>query len=275
MIRLLLFIIVISFSVTTFAQKEVRKNIRKGNAAYKEQLYSKAEEAYTKAIAESEIDTDALYNLANTYYKEGKWDDALKTYESVIKIEKDEERRSHSFSNMGNTYLKKESDNKNNQMNQEPQGKQGQQEDFLQKAIESYKNALRNNPNDEETRNNLAIAQKLVKDNEDNDGDGEGDNDQDNDDQNQDEDQNQDQNNDNQDNNNQDEKQDQDQGQNDNQDQNQDQNNESQGISQENMQQILDAIEQDEKETQEKVNQIKADERKDKNARNKELDKDW
>lgn len=41
------------------------------------------------------------------------------------------------------------------------------------------------------------------------------------------------------------------------------------------MQQILEAIEQDERETQERVNQLKAEERKKKNERNRQQDKDW
>jgi tetratricopeptide (TPR) repeat protein len=104
-------------------------------------------------------------------------------------------------------------------------------------SIESYKDALRLRPNDMETKSNLAYAQKMLKNQQDN----------------QDQDQNQDQNqDDNQDN--------QDQNQNQNQDQNQDKKEQEAPpkITPQTARQMLEAMQQKERETQEKVNKEKA-----------------
>lgn len=293
--KYILFISLIMISSSILAQKQVRKHIREGNSAYEENRYSAAEEAYNEAIKASQTyseskdretdknkinDKDALYNLGNAYYKQNKLDETFDTYKNYLKQETDSLKRSAAFNNLGNTYLKKESDEKNSSSGMMPQ-KQGKEEKPLDEAIKAYKDALRLNPNDEEARTNLAIAKRLVPEN---DGGGEGDGDQNQDQQNQDQnqDQNKDQNKDDKDQNKDDKDKDKDQNKDKDKDQNkgqdqgnkQDQNQE-QGISKENMERILQAIEQDEKETQERVNQIKAQERKDKMQKNKELDKDW
>lgn len=259
-----------------FAQKTVRRAIKNGNSAYNEQRYSAAEAAYADALEENEASKEASFNLANSYYKQDRYDEALKEYDHYLKLEQEDlNAMSSAWSNIGNTYLKKKANEKAEaaamqqaaQSGQpgQPQAKQ-QQQDNLQLSMAAYKNALRLNPKDDETRENLAIVQKVIQDQEkDEDGGGGGGSD--------DKDQNQDQ--DKQDQDNKDDKQDQkedkqDQGKPDKQDQQQDGQ-----MSQENIQQILDAIEQDERDTQNKVNQIKANERKKQSERNRLQDKDW
>lgn len=251
------------------AQKEVRKAIRSGNKAYNEQLYGTAEAEYNKAIKENAGSKKASYNLANTNYKQKKWDDALKEYQHYLTLENENpEKMSSAWSNMGNTFLKKKANEKAQgaaaQMMQG--GQQGApqqaapQADNLKLSMEAYKNALRLNPTDDETRYNLAVVQKMLKDREE-----------------QEQDQNQDK---------QDQKQDQkDQKQDPKEDPKKDPNKDpkqdqqdkqdQQQMSQDNMQQILQAIEQDEKETQERVKQTKAQERKKQQEQNRKQNKDW
>lgn len=267
----LIFLLFCSCSI--FAQKEVRKNIRKGNSAYEDKRYTAAEESYQKALELNEADKDAIFNLANTYYRQQRWDDALKAYDDYVKLEDNNQRKSEAWSNIGNTFLKKKSVEKGQQqaMPNQQAGSQKKETDNLKQAIEAYKNALRLNANDDETRQNLAIAQKLVDEG----GDGGGGDD--NQDQNQDDNKDKNKDQDKKDQDKDKEQQDQDQQ---NKDQNkddkkQDQEQQDNKISKENIQQILEAIEQDEKETQERVNKIKADSRKDKNRQNREQDKDW
>lgn len=250
------------------AQKEVRKAIRSGNSAYNEQRYGAAEAEYNKALDGNAGSKEASFNLANTYYRQQKWDDAVKEYQHYLTLEnEDPDKMSAAWSNMGNTFLKKKANEKGQgQQAPVPQGQQPeqpkQQADNLKLSMEAYKNALRLNPKDDETRYNLAVVQKMIQDRQNEDGGGG-------------QDKNKDQN--------KDQKQDQKDQQNQNQDQNQnkdqkqdqkDQQNQNQ-MSQENMQQILQAIEQDEKNTQERVNQAKAQERKQKNENNRKQNKDW
>lgn len=248
-------------TISVSAQKSVRKAIRKGNGAFKEQRYSAAEADYAKALEQDASSKQASFNLANTFYKQQRWDEALKEHEHYLTLEnEDPKKMADAWSNMGNTYLKKKANEKHQGQQGMPQQgaapqQQAKQADNLKASMEAYKNALRLNPTDNETRENLAIVQKMIKDQE---GDGGGDDDKD---------QNQDQ--DKKDDKKEDQKQDPKDDKKD--DKKQDENQ----MSQDNIQQILEAIEQDERETQERVNQAKADERKRKSDRNRQQDKDW
>ena len=113
-------------------------------------------------------------------------------------------------------------------------------------CIEAYKESLRNNPKDDETRYNLALAQKLLKDQQEN--------------------QNQDQKQNPQDDKNNQNKDQQEQNENNQQNQNQQQNKAE--MSKENAQQLLNAVMQDEKNVQDKV-------KKRLQIQGKKLDKDW
>lgn len=273
MMKKYIFIILFVFiAMNISAQKEVRKAVRSGNKAYNEQLYATAETEYNKAIKENASSKEASYNLANTYYKQQKWDEALKEYQHYLTLEnQDPAKMSAAWSNMGNTFLKKKANEKAQgaaaQMMQSPGGQQaaapqqgGQQADNLKMSMEAYKNALRLNPTDNDTRYNLAVVQKMIKDKEDQDQDQK----QDKQDQKQDK---------------QDQKQDpkEDPKKDQNKDPKQDQQNkqDQQQMSQDNIQQILQAIEQDEKETQERVKQAKAQERKKQQDQNRKQSKDW
>lgn len=279
------------FSLGLSAQRKVRKETHKGDDNYFGQSYGVAEEKYKKAIElytksveddkkreikDEDRNKEAFYNLGNTYFRQGKWDDALKEYETYGKMESNEEKQSRAWSNSGNAYLHKAIEPKP-QQDQTQQGGQPQMQqqeslprmEDLEKSIEAYKNALRRYPQDEEARYNLAVAQKMLQDQKDN----------------------QDKNKDNKDNK-QDQKKDQDKKDQDKKDQDkkdqdkkdqedkkdQDKQNKEQnenGMSQQNIEQMLNAMEQQEKETQARVQQMKAQEEKRKNVQNRKQDKDW
>ncbi|MBS5796126.1 MAG: tetratricopeptide repeat protein [Dysgonomonas mossii] len=248
-------------AVSLSAQKEARKAVRSGNKAYKDQRYGAAEAEYHKALKDDAASKEASFNLANAYYKQQKWDDALKEYQHYLTLENQNPiKMSAAWSNMGNTFLKKKANEKGQgqqapvPQGQQPAQPQQQQGDNLKMSMEAYKNALRLNPKDDNTRYNLAVVQKMIQDR-------------------QNEDQNKDQNKDQK----QDQNKDQNQDQNQNKDQKQDQKDQKDQnqMSQDNMQQMLQAIEQDEKNTQERVNQAKAQERKQKNENNRKQNKDW
>ncbi|MDR2954971.1 MAG: tetratricopeptide repeat protein [Prevotella sp.] len=275
--RIIIITLLAFVTVGLSAQKAVRKAIRSGNKAYNEQLYGTAQGEYEKAIAENASSKEASYNLANSFYKQQKWDEALKEYQHYLTLEnEDKSKMSAAWSNMGNTFLKKKANEKaqnpgpmaaaqmqaqGQQVPQQQQQGGGQQADNLKMSMEAYKNALRLNPADDDTRYNLAVVQKILKDKEDQD-------------QNQDnkQDQKQDQNKDQKEDPKQDPKQDPNK---DPKKDKQDQQPQENQMSQDNIQQILQAIEQDEKETQERVKQAKAEERKKQQDRNKKQNKDW
>lgn len=221
------------FIFTLSAQKAVRKNIKRGNKSYTEQKYEQAANLYEEALKINPNALEPNFNLANTFYKQNEWDKSIEQQNHYLLLEKDNsEKKAAGWHNIGNAMLHKKD---------------------LQKAIEAYKMSLRLNPNDDDTRYNLAVAQKMINDEQ--------------------QDQEQDQN-------------DQDQKQDDQQDNNQPQSQqdkpkkpeeqtEPEQMSRDNARQILQAIEQDEKETQKRLNEMKAEERKQKAMENRRQNKDW
>lgn len=268
--RYILFIALLSIAMSISAQKATRKAIREGNKSYREQMYGKAEDEYIKALEVNPGSKEAAYNLANAYYKQQQWDEALKTYEHYLTLEnQDPTKMGHAWGNVGNTYLKKKANEKYEQQaptpqGQQQQGQQGQQQkkkaDYLKYSMEAYKNALRLNPSDEEVRYNLAVVQKMIKDQQGDGGGGGGGGEN-----NQPQDQQQDPN----------KKPNQDPNKDPNKGQDQQQQQDPSQMSKENIEQILKAIEQDEKDTQDRVRQMQARQRQQQNKDNRQNNKDW
>lgn len=222
-----IFILFLAIAGNVFAQKTDRDYLRSGNKLYNDSLFIKAEVDYRKALEQNPQSTDAMFNLSNSLLMQQKAKEAMEQLESVAKIEKDKSKLAEIYHNMGVIlHVNK----------QYPQ------------CIEAYKEALRNNPKDDETRYNLALAQKMLKDQQQ---------------QQQDQQQNQDQK--------QDQKEEQKQEQQQNLQEKQQQQNQQQNkneMSKENAQQLLNAVMQDEKDVQEKV-------KKQIQIQGKKLEKDW
>ena len=211
--------------------KTDRDYLRSGNKLYNDSLFIKAEVDYRKALELNPKSTDAMFNLANALLMQQKAQEAMEQYESVSKIEKDKQKLAQIYHNMGVIL---------------------QSSKQLPQCIEAYKESLRNNPKDDETRYNLALAQKLLKDQQ---------QDQQNQDQQQ---QQQEQKEDKQDQN----KDQQEQDQKDQQQNQQQQQQNKNEMSKENAQQLLNAVMQDEKNVQDKV-------KKQLQIKGKKLEKDW
>ena len=218
-------------SISVHAQQKTdRDYLRSGNKLYNDSLFIKAEVDYRKALDINPKSTDAMFNLGNALLMQQKVKEAMEQYESVSKVEKDKSKLAEIYHNMGVILQSAK---------QYPQ------------CIEAYKESLRNNPKDNETRYNLALAQKMLKDQQQN---------QQNQDQQQ---QQQDQKEDKQDQNKDQPEQDQK-----NQQQQQQQQQNKNEMSKENAQQLLNAVMQDEKNVQDKV-------KKQIQIQGKKLDKDW
>lgn len=250
--KLIIFTFFIISAVSVQAQQE-RKFIRQGNRDYNNAvidsvttdttLYQDAEVDYRKALDEDPNNWNATYNLANSLFKQGKFEDAIRQYQAVAGMANDnKEDLAKAFHNLGNSHL---------------------QESKLDEAIEAYKNSLRNNPNDYETKYNLAWAQNKKQEQEQQQ--------QENQDQNQDQNKDQDQENQDQDKkDNQDqEKQDQDNQQQDKEQQQQQEEQQQDRISKEDAMRILEALQNDEKKVQEKVQKQKVQPKK------RTTQKDW
>ena len=134
-----------------------------------------AEGEYRKAISKSSDNTVAPFNLGTAYYNRESFEEAFGRFKQAGEKSKEKPGKHKAFHNMGNVFMK----------NKE-----------YQKAVEAYKEALRNNPTDEETRYNLALAKKMMENQQDEQNNDQNDDNQDQQDQQDQKDKNQDQNND-------------------------------------------------------------------------------
>jgi tetratricopeptide (TPR) repeat protein len=136
-----LLLVLISFAIKA---QEKDKFLPKGNEEFAEKKYADAEANYR--ISQSKFKKKAVssYNLGTSIYKQNQHSEAKYQFAKAIQDAKTKPEKHKAFHNLGNVLMK---------------------EKEYQGAVDAYKNALRNNPNDEETRYNYALAKKMLKDN--------------------------------------------------------------------------------------------------------------
>jgi Ca-activated chloride channel family protein len=206
-----------------------RQYIRQGNRLFQKGDYERAEVAYSKAVEQNDKNPQAHYNLGLALMAQKKDSAAIEQYQKAGQLETNPLRKARSYHNMGVVC---------------------QQHQMYGEAIESYKQALRLNPNDDETRYNLILCKHQKQK-------------QDQNQQNQNQQQKQDQNQQKQDQNQQ--KQDQDKQQ--KQDQQKQQEQKPQ-MSKENAEQLLNAAMQQEKQTQKRMNEAQKQPQRRQNEKN-------
>ncbi len=121
--------------------KKVNNHIYEGNSKVKEASFVDAEKSYRKALSLAPEESKALFNLGNTHYQEEQYDEASQRFFQTQKAASSKDEKHRAFHNLGNVFMQKKE---------------------YEKAVEAYKNALRNNPSDEETRYNYALAKELL-----------------------------------------------------------------------------------------------------------------
>ena len=136
-------VLLLLMAVTVSAQKAERDFIRKGNRFFKDSVYVNAEVNYRKALEVNPQSIVSMFNLGNTLAQQNKLQEAMEQYVAATKMEKNKDGLAQIYHNMGVIFQS--------------------QKDYA-KAVEAYKQSLRNNPKDDETRYNLALAQKMLKD---------------------------------------------------------------------------------------------------------------
>ena len=137
---LLLIMLLLAFQGAT-AQTD-RKLIRQGNRQFRNQHYEEAEATYRKASAANAQNPEAQYNLGCALMAQQKDSMAMKCFQNSAQLHTDKQRKAQAYHNMGVIL---------------------QQKKQFGEAAEAYKAALRNNPKDNETRYNLALCLKQMK----------------------------------------------------------------------------------------------------------------
>ncbi len=143
-------LVILVFLGSAFAKAQQQQEPSPQNIAYEKALktaqkesldgnYNQAEAAYKKALALNPASSGAAYNLGNLHFEKEKRFEAAADYQKAAEVATSKEEKHKIYHNLGNTFY---------------ENKQ------FKEAVEAYKNALRNDPTDDETRYNLALAKK-------------------------------------------------------------------------------------------------------------------
>jgi tetratricopeptide (TPR) repeat protein len=138
------FIIVVLFVLQAsflFAQQE-KKFIKKGNELYQQQNYKDAESSYRLSVGKKDKTVEGNFNLGDALYKQKKYAEAGAQFNKIASSSNNKQVLAKAYHNLGNSLL----DSKK-----------------LEESIAAYKKSLLNNPQDDETRYNLAYAQKKLQ----------------------------------------------------------------------------------------------------------------
>jgi tetratricopeptide (TPR) repeat protein len=149
----LIFFLLASFYGSAQDEAQLSKSnnyIFEGNSIVDDD-FIEAEKKYRLGVSAKQNNVVGSYNLGNAYYRSELYDEAMLRHLEAIKNSVSKLEKHNAYHNIGNTLM---------------------QQKRCQEAVSAYKDALRNNPTDNETRYNLALAQECAKEQGNGDGDG-------------------------------------------------------------------------------------------------------
>jgi Ca-activated chloride channel family protein len=137
----LLSALLITLSAVSYSQAD-RKLRREGNREYSKEKYSESEISYRKALDKNKESSDAVFNTGDALYRQKKYEDAGKQFVENHNMNDNRTKKSASLYNLGNSLL---------------------MANKVQESIDAYKGSLKLDPYNMETKYNLAYAQDLLK----------------------------------------------------------------------------------------------------------------
>lgn len=139
--QLIITMCIVLQAFAVFAQKE-KKYIHDGNKLYQQQKYAEAEASYRQSVEKTKASVPGNFNLGDALYKQKKFENAAQKFTEIAGSSDNKAVKAQAYHNLGNALL---------------EGKK------LEESIEAYKKSLMNNPKDDQTRYNLAYAQEKLK----------------------------------------------------------------------------------------------------------------
>ena len=139
--RSLFFLAVLLISKLSFAQSKRELN-NDGVDLYKSKKFADSEVKFKKGLEKDPEMFQGHFNLGDAYYKQSRYDEAIQSYKNSLQFTEDKENQSKVYHNIGNSLLKQQK---------------------YQESIGAYKNALKQNPDDLETKYNLSYALNMMK----------------------------------------------------------------------------------------------------------------
>ncbi len=134
------FVSVLMFCGCIYAQS-TRSLVNEGVDQYHQKKYNDAEVNFKKGLEKMPESFQGNFNLGDAYYKQQRYDEAMKQYGASLTKTKDKDQIAKVYHNIGNTFLKQQK---------------------YKESIESYKNSLKLNPKDEDTKYNLSYALSML-----------------------------------------------------------------------------------------------------------------
>lgn len=142
-IKFILFLLFhIFITLTPLSAQSAHKSLRNGDRKYDQEQYKEAEKHYRDAADRQYGEPGALYNLGNSYYQQGKWEDAAARFSQAANSATDPAVKADAFHNLGNSLLKQHK---------------------YAEAVKAYENSLRLRPGDAASKQNLQMAKKKLK----------------------------------------------------------------------------------------------------------------
>jgi Ca-activated chloride channel family protein len=139
--KYIILIIMIGSCSALFAQ-DAKTDIYNGNKLYDQKKFKEAEADYQKAAQKKKMPLESNFNMGDAMYKQKQFDGAAKNFTNIASATNDPQVKAGAYHNLGNSLLETKK---------------------YDESIEAYKKALLNNPKDDATRYNLAYAQEMLK----------------------------------------------------------------------------------------------------------------
>jgi tetratricopeptide (TPR) repeat protein len=124
------------------AQKNPNDHISKGNSLYDEGKFGEAEVSYKDGQTEGADPFISGFNLGDALFKQERYEEAATAFQALPNLTEDKEQKAAAYHNLGNSFIKAEK---------------------FQEGVDAYKQSLRNNPKDLETKYNLAYAKRMLQ----------------------------------------------------------------------------------------------------------------
>ena len=125
--------------------QSLRGLVNDGVDQYKDGNYSDAEVNFKKGTEKAPDNFESQFNLGDAYFKQQRYDEAIKSYQSSLTMARNDTEKSKVHYNVGNSLLKSQK---------------------IKESIEEYKKSLKLNPNDQEAKYNLSYALEILKNQE-------------------------------------------------------------------------------------------------------------
>jgi Ca-activated chloride channel homolog len=137
------FLLIALLFPTAFNFAQSTRSLNNGGVdLYDQKKYTDAEVNFKKGLEKDPQLFQGHFNLGDAYYKQGRYDEAIQSYKNSLQFTEDKSKQAQAYHNIGNGLLKQQK---------------------YPESIEAYKNALKNKPNDLDTKYNLSYALNMMK----------------------------------------------------------------------------------------------------------------